>query len=114
MNIYSPFLTFKGLAPYEYVGDKLIAFHIEHNWRTVPYQAIGFNFLTDLNIDIITGVSILKMWNESSYFKNQAVDKIYWEGYLSFGKILGALRIDFSYNANNNFVVRAGLSTVGL
>ena len=112
LNIYSPFLTFKGLAPYEYVGDKLIAFHIEHNWRTVPYQAIGFNFLTDLNIDIITGVSILKMWNESSYFKNQAVDKIYWEGYLSFGKILGALRIDFSYNANNNFVVRAGLSTV--
>ncbi len=112
LNIYSPFLSFKGLAPYEYVGDKLIAFHIEHNWRTVPYQAIGFNFLTDLNIDLITGVSILKMWNESSYFKNQSTDKIYWEGYLSFGKIFGVGRIDFSYGANNKFVVRVGLSTV--
>lgn len=112
LNIYSPFLTFKGLAPYEYIGDKLIAFHIEHNWRTIPYQAIGIDFLTDQYIDIITGFSILKMWNESSFFRNQSVDKIYWEGYLSFGKILGAFRIDFSYNANNNFVVRAALSTV--
>lgn len=112
LNVYSPFLTFKGLAPYEYVGDKLIAFHIEHNWRTVPYQAIGLDFLTDQHIDVMTGFSILKMWNESSYFKNQTTDKIYWEGYLSFGKILGAIRVDFSYNANNNFVVKVGLSTV--
>ncbi len=112
LNVYSPFLTFKGLAPYEYVGDKLIAFHIEHNWRTIPYQAVGLDFLTNQNIDVMTGFSIFKMWNESSYFKNQSADKIYWEGYLSFGKILGAFRIDFSYNTNNNFVVRAGLSTV--
>lgn len=112
LNIYSPFLSFKGLAPYEYVGDKLIALYIEHNWRTVPYQAIGFNFLTDLNIDLITGFSILKMWNESSYFRNQSADKIYWEGYLSFGKIFGVGRINFSYGANDKFVVRVGLSTV--
>ena len=112
LNIYSPFMSFKGLAPYEYVGDKLIALHVEHNWRTVPYQAIGFDFLTDLNIDLITGFSILKMWNESSYFRNQLLDKIYWEGYLSFGKILGVGRIDLSYGANKNFVVRVGLSTI--
>ena len=105
-------MSFKGLAPYEYVGDKLIALHVEHNWRTVPYQAIGFDFLTDLNIDLITGFSILKMWNESSYFRNQLLDKIYWEGYLSFGKILGVGRIDLSYGANKNFVVRVGLSTI--
>ncbi|MFA5805944.1 MAG: DUF5686 family protein [Melioribacteraceae bacterium] len=112
LNIYSPFLSFKGLAPYEYVGDKLIALHVEHNWRTIPYQAIGLDFLTDLNIDVMTGFSILKMWNESSYFRNQSADKIYWEGYLSFGKIFGVGRINFSYGSNNNFVVRVGLSTV--
>ncbi|MBA4406702.1 hypothetical protein C0389_05455 [bacterium] len=112
LNIYSPFLSFKGLAPYEFIGDKLVALHVEHNWRTVPYQAVGLNFMTDLNIDVITGVSILKMWNESSYFTNRSLDKVYWEGYLSFGKILGVGRIDFSYNTNNNFVVRVGLSTV--
>ena len=112
LNIYSPFLSFKGLAPYEYIGDKLLALHLEHNWRTVPYQTIGLNFLTDLNIDVITGFSILKMWNESSYFANQSMDKIYWEGYLSFGRIFGVGRIDFSYGANDKFVVRIGLSTI--
>lgn len=112
LNIFSPFLSFKSLAPYEYVGDKLIALHAEHNWRTIPYQAIGFNFLTDLNIDFITGISILKMWNESGYFTSQTPDKIFWEGYLSFGKIFGIGRVDFSYSANDKFVVRVGLSTV--
>lgn len=68
--------------------------------------------MTDLNIDVTTGFNILKMWNQSSYFKNQSTDKIYWEGYLSFGKIFGVGRINFSYASNNNFVVRVRLSTV--
>lgn len=112
LNIYSPFLSFKGLAPYEYIGDKLIAVHAEHNWRSIPYQAIGFSFLADLNIDLITGFNFLKIWNGTNYFRNSSLDSFYWEGYLSFGKILGIGRIDFSYGANNKFVVRIGLSTV--
>jgi hypothetical protein len=112
LNVYSPFLSYKTLKPYEYIGDKMIALYIEHNWRTIPFQLAGINFLTGLSIDFITGFNILKMWNDSNYFKYQSLDKIYWEGYLSFGKIFGIGRIDFSYGANSNFVIRVGLSTV--
>lgn len=112
LNIYSPFLSIKGIAPYGFVGDKMIALHAEHNWRSVPFQTLDLNFLTDLNIDVITGINLLKMWNESNYFTDRSLDKIYWEGYLSFGKIFGLGRIDFSYGANNKFVVRVGLSAV--
>ncbi len=112
LNVYSPFLSFKGLSPYEYSGDKMIAVHAEHNWRSVPYQALGLTFLTDLNIDFITGFNLLKIWNESGYFSNNYLNSVYWEAYLSFGKILGALRLDFSYGANDKFVIRVALSNV--
>ena len=112
LNVYSPFLSIKGLSPYEYNGDKMIAVHAEHNWRSIPYQALGLNFLTDLNIDLITGINLLKMWNESSYFSNNNINSVYWEAYLSFGKILGVLRLDLSYGANHKFVVRVALSNV--
>lgn len=112
LNIYSPFLSMKGIDTYEYVGDKQIAIHIEHNWRTIPFQFLGIDFMTDLNFDVITGINLLKVWNNSAYFLNNTHNSIYWEGYVSFGKLLGVSRIDFTYTANKKFVVRFGLSTL--
>lgn len=112
LNVYSPFLSFKTLKTYEYVGDKFISIFAEHNWRTIPFQSLGLTFLADLNIDIITGVNLLKMWNESNYFINKTRNSIFWEGYFSLARILGIGRIDFSHGANKRFVVRLGLATV--
>ncbi|NMB83011.1 MAG: carboxypeptidase-like regulatory domain-containing protein [Ignavibacteria bacterium] len=112
LNIYSPFLSMKGIETYEYIGDKLIALHVEHNWRTIPFQLMGIDFLTDLNFDVITGINFLKVWNDSPYFTSQIPNPDYWEGYISLGKLFGLGRIDFSYGANKKFVVRVGLSTV--
>jgi hypothetical protein len=112
LNIYSPFLTFKGLSPYEYAGNKFIAFHTEHNWRTIPFQSVGLTFLADYSIDVITGFSILNIWNETPYFKINSNEQSYWEVYIGFGRILGLGRIDFSYGANQNYRVRVALSSI--
>lgn len=112
LNFYSPFLSFKTLKTYEYVGDKFISISAEHNWRTIPFQSLGLTFLADLNIDIITGINLLKIWNESNYFTNNTRNSIFWEGYFSLARILGIGRVDFSYGANKRFVVRLGLATV--
>ncbi len=112
LNFYSPFLSFKGLTPYEYTGNKFIALHAEHNWRTIIFQGTGLTFFADYFIDVITGLSVLKMWNETNYFKTNSTDKVYWEAYLGFGRILGLGRIDFCYGANSNFVVKIALSTL--
>lgn len=109
LAFYSPFLSYKGLSPYELVGDRMIGIHLDHNWKTIIFQALGINFLSDLFIDINTGGSILQIWNESKYY-NYSNDKFYWETYAGFGKILGIGRIDFCYTSNKDFVVRAGLS----
>jgi hypothetical protein len=112
LNIYSPFLSIKGIETYEYVGDKQIAIYAEHNWRTIPFQFLNLDFITDLNIDLITGINILKLWNESGFLSRDIQNSNYWEGFISLGKLFGIGRIDFSYGANKKFVVRVGLSTI--
>lgn len=112
LNVYSPFLSMKGIDTYEFVGDKQIAIHAEHNWRTIPFQFLGLDFITDLNFDVLTGINILKLWNESGYFPLNVQNSVYWEGYISLGKLFGIGKIDFSYGFNKKFVVRVGLSTM--
>ena len=112
LNIYAPFQSFKGLSPYEFNGDKMFALHCEHNWRTIPFQSVGLDFLTDLNIDAITGFSLLKNWNEKNFYSTRSDKKVYWEAYLGFGKILGVGRIDFCYTSDKAFFARAALSVI--
>lgn len=111
-SIYSPLGVFKGIKPYEYVGNEMLAIHVEHNWRTVPFQAIGFTALADLHLDIITGVSGLKMWNSSGYLETNNLSKPYWEAYVGISRIFAFLRIDTFYNSNKQFGVRGAVAVL--
>ncbi|MCB9249714.1 MAG: hypothetical protein H6613_14775 [Ignavibacteriales bacterium] len=33
MGVFSPLGTMKGILPYQFIGDKSISIHLEHNWR---------------------------------------------------------------------------------
>jgi hypothetical protein len=110
LGYYSPFGSQKLLKPYQYVGDKMIALHAEHNWRTTPFQAAGIDFMTNLSFDLLTGISVLKMWNDSNYFGSNSLNKFYWETYAGFSRIFGFFRIDFTYNSNKKFGARAALA----
>ena len=102
MGIYSPVTSFRGLRPYQFAGDKMVALHIEHNWRTIIFQSLGLDFLTNLNLDIITGASGLVISNDSKYFGEQS-QKPYWETFIGISRIFAILRIDFSYNSQKHF-----------
>jgi hypothetical protein len=112
LAFYSPPGVFKGLKPYEFVGTEMIALHLEHNWRTVPFQAIGLDFITDLHIDLITGVSGLRMWNKSEYLKENSMDDPYWEVYLGISRIFAFLRLDFAYTSQENFAIRGAIAVI--
>ena len=112
LSIYSPIGAFKGIKPYEYVGTEMIAIHAEHNWRTVPFQAVGLNSLADLHLDIITGVSGLKMWNNSEYLHTNNLKDPYWEAYIGISRIFAFLRVDTYYNSNNQFGVRGAIAVL--
>lgn len=113
LGFYSPFGAFKALKPYEYVGDKMAALHIEHNWRTIIWQSLGLDFITDSHLDLVTGVSLLKMWNDSGYMLYQSVSsEPYWEVYLGISRIFAVLRADVAYNSQKKFVVRAAIAVM--
>jgi len=111
LGFFAPPGVFKGLNPYRYAGTEMIALHLEHNWRTIPFQALGLNFIADLYLDFITGASILKTWNKSDYLPVAAMNKPYWEVYAGLSKILGVFRIDVNYNSLKNITVT---STIGV
>jgi hypothetical protein len=103
LGFYSPVTAFKGLKPYTFVGDKMIALHLEHNWRTIIFQALGIDFLTNLDLDIITGAGGLFISNNTKYFSSFYGEKSYWETFIGISRIFAILRIDFSYNSNRHF-----------
>lgn len=111
-SIYSPLGAFKGIKPYEYIGTEMIAVHAEHNWRTVPFQAIGLDFIADLHLDIITGASGLKMWNNSEYLETNNLSQPYWEAYIGISRIFAFLRVDTFYNSNKQFGVRGAVAVL--
>ena len=112
LGFYSPPGAFKGLNPYKYAGTEMVSLHLEHNWRTIPFQAIGLNFISDLYLDFITGVSVLKTWNRSAYLPCTSMGKPYWEVYAGISRIFGLIRIDVSYNSLKIISVTSAIGVV--
>jgi hypothetical protein len=90
----------------------MVSLHFEHNWRTIPFQALGLNFISDLYLDFITGASVLKTWNHSDYLPDTSMEKPYWEAYAGISRIFGIIRIDVSYNSQKNISVTSAIGVV--
>lgn len=107
---FTAFGQFKGIRPYEFTGNKMAAFHAEHNWRTVVFQWFGLNFLRNMNLNLITGGSLLKLWNNTQYSYADKKDDYYWEAYGGISGIFGFLRTDITYTSTKRTVARLGAS----
>ena len=112
LGVYSPVGTFKVLKPYQFVGDKYLAIHIEHNWRKTFFDMLGIYFPVAWNLELTTGINGLQIWNNSKYFNNRFEDKFYWEVYGGISGILGLFNLNVAYNKYKNSVVRFGFSKV--
>lgn len=102
----------KGIKPYDFAGDKFVQLQLEHNWRTIIFQGLGLDFLTDLNLDIITGAGYLKVWNDSKLNNNIWKTKDYWEVYGGIARILGIIQLNCGYNSEKDTFFRATASVL--
>ncbi len=112
LGVYSHIGSLKGIKPYEFVGTKMISLQLEHNWRTIIFQALGVDLLTDLHIDLVTGGSFLGITNDSEHKLMNSMKSTYWETYASISRILALFRIDFTYNSNKEFSVSTGVGVM--
>ncbi len=110
LSFFSPFGAFKGLEPYQFVGNKSIAIHLEHNWRKTFFDMLGIYFPVAWNLELTTGVSGLAIWNNSNQLSDINSNDYYWEVYGGIAGIFGFLNVNVAYNRFNNTVVRLGFS----
>lgn len=106
MSIVNSPNSLKGINPYQFVGDKYISLQLEHNWRTIIFQGLGLDFLTDSHLDLITGGSIMRIWNDSKYNIDIWKTKNYWEVYGGVGRILGLIQLNVGYNSEKEVFIR--------
>ena len=49
-KFFSKFGYFRGLAPFEFMGDRIWSMHLEHNFYDLPTRLLGLHFMDGLNL----------------------------------------------------------------
>ncbi|HPG40057.1 MAG TPA: DUF5686 family protein [bacterium] len=98
-GLYSPFGIFKTLRKRPLDGDKYCALFWEHNFRTVPFELVGLNWIADHNIGIILHGASGRTWNAhtewpGTNFTPNAMNDWYHEIGLSLNGLFGFFRLD--------------------
>ncbi len=106
-GLYSPFGIFKTLRKRPLVGEKVCALFWEHNFRTVPFELVGLNWIADHNIGIILHGASGRTWNSHSNrldanFSPRIMDKWYHEAGVSINGLFGFFRLDVTRPVDKN------------
>lgn len=121
-GFFSPFGVLRTVRFRPYEGAQYVVLHAEHDFRTVPFELLGLDWLVDQNIGMIAFGSIAKTHIDDAR-KTQIInrtgyvpfttDGIHAEAGLSITGILKAFRVDFSYRIDEpGFFVTIGLTRV--
>lgn len=105
LGIFSPYGGLKGMRGRPYEGEKYVSFIAEHNFRSIPFEALGLKPLVDWNLGLIIYGGVGKtwisrerqeeLWNNHSYRLN-STDDIHYEVGVSLNGVLDLFRIDFT------------------
>ncbi len=92
----APFDVLKGMDVKEFGGTAYVALNVEHNFRSLPFLALGIPFLYEKSIELITYGGFAKTWNRSMLPLHQT-GGWYSEAGIGFNRILDLLRVDLTW-----------------
>ncbi|MFA4923104.1 MAG: DUF5686 family protein [Ignavibacteriaceae bacterium] len=106
--------SFRTLGLNEVIGDRVVTFHLEHNFRDELFRLLGISFLKSLNLQVnyffnaaISDVSPAGMKNLLYQYK--AFKTPFYENGFSIGHQLFPIALEFSWKINyrgeRNFVI---------
>ena len=116
---FSEFGTFRSLRPLPLEGEKYAAVFAEHNFRTLPFELLGLNFIADLGLEIIVYGAVGRTWFSEEKLRSLSYVPSYYDGYMSevgfsINNIIPfypVARLDFTYNnQNKKFYAGFGLA----
>ena len=101
LQIFAPFPSFKSLIGKAYEGEKYFGIFWEHNFRTLPFEIIGWRQLAQKNIGIILHGASGRTWIEEEHQENLSYQPVYQDRFhheigLSVNGLLNFFRIDFT------------------
>lgn len=89
----APFGVLKTAGVKEFVGDKFISLNVEHNFRSIPFLALGIPFFYKRHTELILHGSVAQGW----FNKTSITNGWYYEAGIGIGKILDVIRLDMTY-----------------
>lgn len=105
-GVFSPFGVLHTVRFRPYEGTQFAALHVEHDFRTVPFELLHLNWLVEHNIGLIAFASVAKTHISESRISQITArtgyipfttDGLHSEAGLSITGILSAFRVDFAY-----------------
>ncbi len=117
----APFGVLRTISGRPYEGEQFAALHLEHNFRTIPFEALGLQPLVERNIGLIAFGGAARTWGP-----NWDTQQILQRGYLprntagthletglSLNGILGLFRLDFATRLDRpGFAFNIGVARV--
>jgi hypothetical protein len=102
----SGFGTFRSLRPVPIEGEKYAAVFAEHNFRTVPFELLGLDFIANLGLEIIVHGAVGRTWFSEEKLNSLSYIPSYYDGYtseigFSINNVIPyypIIRLDFTYN----------------
>lgn len=91
-----PFGVMRGMSVKEFSGTGYVAFNLEHNFRTVPFLALGIPFLYENGIELIVHGGGARTWSHNAAVPN-TTDGWYSEAGFGISRIFDLLRVDFTW-----------------
>ena len=106
----APFGVLKTAQPVEFVGDRFVMLSAEQNLRNVPFLLLGAPFLYKQGLEVLIDASAAQSWLNGISTTNGW----YYEAGIGLGKILGLIRMDFTYRLSkpNALFFSVGMSSI--
>ncbi len=107
---FSPFGTMHALQPRELTGTGFVSANVEHNFRSIPFLALGIPFLYEHNIELIVHGGAARVWGSSA----PGADRVYWEAGCAISRIFELFRTDFTWrlSAPTRFAFTLGIAQI--
>jgi hypothetical protein len=108
-----PFGVLRTVGVKEYYGTGLIAITAEHNFRSLPFLALGLPFLYEPGLELLVHGGAARTWSAAGQVVN-VPDGWVEEIGVGLGRIMDLFRIDASWRLTGSkiFCVTAGISSI--
>ena len=93
---YAPFAAMRALDTREFAGARYLALRVEHNFRSLPFLALGIPFLYKNAIEFIVTGGLVRAW-DATWSDPAAAEHSYYEAGFAISRIFGLGRVDFTW-----------------